>query len=565
MLLTDHSPTYVIVDALDECPNTPGIPSAREQVLQLLKDLVDLHLPNLHVCVTSSPEIDIRTALDSLGCHALSLHDQRGKKQDIVKYVRSVVYSDPMMKRWREEDKNLVTETLAEKADGMFRWVFCQLEILRHCLPPSLRRTLDELPESLDKTYERILEGIKKPNQVHAHRLLQCLTVAIRPLSVEELGEVLAVDFVEVEGISKLNTDWRWEDQEQALLAACSSLITIANFRGARVVQFSHFSVKEYLTSTRLAGSGGETSRYHIPLERAHATLAQASLSVLFALDEHVDGLSIDRFPLAEYSAQYWINHAQFKNVSTRIQHGMEYIFDPERRHFRVWVRVHDPDKDYWPMPSWAPPPLLEAPAAALYYAALCGFRDIVDRLLTRYPQYLHAMGDVHGTALHAASRGNHCGAAQAMINFSGDVNVRCLSGRTPLHVASSAGHLDAAQWLLHHGAEVNAQDNEGHNPLHLLVREARLQADDETPNGWNRLGSRQCDQSVEVARLLLEHGVDVDAKDRSGQTVYGIASTRGYRDVMKLLPAPEYHLRVAGRTTELHSRYMPAGSLSVE
>ncbi|KAI0284491.1 ankyrin repeat-containing domain protein, partial [Russula brevipes] len=124
------------------------------------------------------------------------------------------------------------------------------------------------------------------------------------------------------------------------------------------------------------------------------------------------------------------------------------------------------------------------------------------------------------------------------IINFGGDVNVRCLSGRTPLHVASSAGHLDAAQWLLHHGADVNAQDNEGHNPLHLLVREARLQADDETPNGWNRLGSRQCDQSVEVARLLLEHGVDVDAKDRSGQTVYGIASTRGYRDVMKLLPA---------------------------
>ena len=82
-----------------------------------------------------------------------------------------------------------------------FRWVFCQLETLRHCLPPSVGRTLDELPESLDETYERILEEIQKPNRDHAHRLLQCLVVAIRPLKVEELAEVLAVDFDDAEEI----------------------------------------------------------------------------------------------------------------------------------------------------------------------------------------------------------------------------------------------------------------------------------------------------------------------------------------------------------------------------
>src|SRR5580658_2769038 len=110
---------------------------------------------------------------------------------------------------------------------GRFRWIFCQLEVLRQCLPPSVRRTLRELPESLDKTYERILKDIKKPNKDLARRVLQCLVAATRPLRVEELAEVLAVDFHDAEGIPRLKPDWQWEEQELALLSACSSLISI--------------------------------------------------------------------------------------------------------------------------------------------------------------------------------------------------------------------------------------------------------------------------------------------------------------------------------------------------
>src|SRR5712691_5712974 len=138
-----------------------------------------------------------------------------------------------------------------------FRWVYCQLETLRHCLPPSVRGVLDELPETLDETYERVLRDINKANREHAHRLLHCLTVAMRPLRVEELAEVLVVDFVVAQqgGIAKLNPDWRWADQHQAVLSTCSSLITIVDDEDSRVVQFSHFSVREYLTSDRLAQS----------------------------------------------------------------------------------------------------------------------------------------------------------------------------------------------------------------------------------------------------------------------------------------------------------------------
>ena len=120
LILPDQLPTYLIIDALDESPNS-GMPSPRETVLQLLKELVKLSLPNLHICVTSRPEIDIRNVLEPLTSRRVSLHDQSGQRKDIAIYVRSVVYSDSeqIMRRWKIEDKELVIETLSERADGM--------------------------------------------------------------------------------------------------------------------------------------------------------------------------------------------------------------------------------------------------------------------------------------------------------------------------------------------------------------------------------------------------------------------------------------------------------------
>ena len=112
-------PIYLIIDALDECPNDSGIPSSREQALELVKELVDLRYTNLRLCIASRPEFDIRIALQPLATQQLSLHDEDGQKQDINYYVTSVVRSDKKMARWRDDDKNMVIEKLTEKADGM--------------------------------------------------------------------------------------------------------------------------------------------------------------------------------------------------------------------------------------------------------------------------------------------------------------------------------------------------------------------------------------------------------------------------------------------------------------
>ena len=121
LTLPDQGPIYLILDALDECPSTSGVPSFREQVLDLVKELVDLHLPNLHICVTSRPEVDIHDTLDIVASYTVSLHDESGQKKDIAEYVESVVNSNSAraIRRWRDVDKDLVIRTLSERADGM--------------------------------------------------------------------------------------------------------------------------------------------------------------------------------------------------------------------------------------------------------------------------------------------------------------------------------------------------------------------------------------------------------------------------------------------------------------
>ena len=114
-----ENPIYVVIDALDECPDHSGLPTAREEVLVVLKELVGLYLPNLRICVTSRPEVDIKSILYQLTIHTISLHDQSEQRKCIADYVNSIVNSDVKMREWPDEDKELIIEVLSERADGM--------------------------------------------------------------------------------------------------------------------------------------------------------------------------------------------------------------------------------------------------------------------------------------------------------------------------------------------------------------------------------------------------------------------------------------------------------------
>ena len=390
--------------------------------------------------------------------------------------------------------------------------MFCQLERLRHCIPASIRHILSELPSTLDGTYERILQEIHEDNWEYAHRIFQCLLVASRPLQVEELAEVLTLRF-DGGTIPELEEGWHPEDDEGAVMSTCSSLITIVkNRRGSRVVQFSHFSVREFLTSTRLATKEG-ILRYHILLQPAHTLLAQASLGVLLHLDSHVDKNSVEKFPLAHYAARHWVDHARFEDTSLRVRDGMERIFHPRGRHFKIWVWLYDVD-DSAPRRTMAAEHPIPPEGTTLHYAALCGFRTIVEWLVITHSQDVNAMDRFLMTPLHHVSYRGHLELARFFLERAADVDASAGTFGTPLCRAAVGGQLEIAKFLLENGADVNGQQGGDVTPLHQASVEGHL----------------------EVARLLLLHGADINPRDGSRLTPLARASRSGHQEVVQLL-----------------------------
>jgi ankyrin repeat protein len=424
--------------------------------------------------------------------------------------------------------------------------VFCQLELLRRCFPPSVRRILEELPDSLDETYERILREIGKPNQGHAHRLLQCLVVAIRPLRVKELAEVLAVDF-NAGGMPRLNPGWRWEDQEEAVISACSSLVTIVKDGDSQVVQFSHFSVKEFLTADRLAEPMRDISRYHIRLEAAHTILAQACLGVLLRLDGRVDRDSIQSFPLALYAAEYWPMHARVDNVSSHIKDGMERLFDVDKPHFATWLWVYNKDQGN-SMSTTRPK---EPEAVPLYHAARLGFRDLAEHLIVEHPEHVNARGGFYATPMHAAVDADHVNILSLLIEHGADMEGQSgtSNGETPLDYAAWKGRLEAGQCLLDRGANINARDNRRDTPLisalaNGLVEFARMLLergaviDAQNNRGGTALHYAAQSGYTRAVQLLLEHGADANLRDKGGNTPFELASSYGHQEIVELISA---------------------------
>ena len=398
-----------------------------------------------------------------------------------------------------------------------------------------------------------MLKEIKKPNRDHARRVMQCLVVAIRPLRVEELAEVLAVDFDDAEGVPKLKPNWRWEEQEQALLASCSSLITIIDTGYSRVVQFSHYSVKEYLTSARLATSSQDVSRYHIALEPAHTILAQACVSVLLQLpDRDEEDIVENNAPLTTYAAEYWVRHAQFEDVASRIK-GMEYLFDSEKPYFAAWLLLHDIDRDFYrPVFHTISFNWKSVKRAPLYYAALCGFRNLVEQLIVKYPQQVNTISGLFGTPAVAALAGRHFELAEVLHRNGSSVDPLDEDGESPLYCAVYVDNLEMVQVLLDYGVDANFRSKHGDTALAFAAqygsfndpRVVRLLLDHGAdPNAQSRryfrttpLHRASRDGNIEIARLLLERGASLEVQDWTGKTPLDIASEKRLDEMIKLL-----------------------------
>jgi ankyrin repeat protein len=461
--------------------------------------------------------------------------------------------------------------------------VFCQLEVLRNCLPQNVRRVLQDLPASLDGTYERMLRDILKANPDQAYRLLQCLTVATRPLFVDELAEILALDFSGAkDGVPTLNKDWRWDDERQGVLATCSSLIVVVDggffdyntWRKRRVVQFAHFSVKEFLTSHRLADIKADISFFHIRLEPAHTVIAQACLAILLQSD-HDDGTK-STSPLSQYAALHWVGHARFWNVSLRLEDGMQRLFDPAKPYFTAWLNSYDLDytwksflrddndsiSSYNLESNFTSFGEDDAPLC-LYYAVLCGFHNLTKYLITKYPQHVNATVGLKKSPLAAALHNRHLQVAELLHQY-GAVGPIGYNGRTLLHAASADGLVDVTQWLLNTGADANVQERNHRTPLNYAAANGRLEivrvllghgVDVNAADNGTSLHEATSGGHVDVVRLLIEHGADVHARDQSQSTPLHLASSKGNAGTARLLieHRADVHARDQSQSTPLH------------
>jgi hypothetical protein len=381
--------------------------------------------------------------------------------------------------------------------------VYCQVVYICGCIPARIQHALAELPDTLDETYERTLREINKADWEFAHRLFQFVSVASRPLRVEELAELFAFDF-KAGPTPKLREGWRLEDPVDAVMSTCSSLLAVVDSGysedKSKIIQFSHFSVKEFLTSNHLAEATDIIPRrYHVSITPAHTLAAQACLGTLLHLDEDVTQESLEKWPLAKYAAEHWADHVRFEGVSQNVEDGLKQLFDPRNPHLAVCVWIHDPRYQSFQRVE-KPPPL----RTSLHYAAFLGLHFILDFLIIERSQDVLFRGFFDNvTPLHLASGQGHMKTARMLIDHGTGVTVQDGSRRTPLHLAAGYGQVEVARMLLERSADVTARDSYEDTPLHEASSSVEL----------------------EVARMLIERGADVAAKNKNGDTPLHLAS----------------------------------------
>jgi ankyrin repeat protein len=410
------------------------------------------------------------------------------------------------------------------------------------------------------------------------------LVAAIRPLHVEELAEIFAIGFDQ--GATRdFMEGWRPENPEEAILSACSTLITVIDdAEGSKVVQFSHFSVKEFLVSERLRTlEVGSIRDFHIRLDTAHTTLARVCLTILLQLDKKIDKKRLATYPLALYAAQHWFNHAKYEGVASQVQDAMEQLFDPSRPYLAAWVWIYDVDQGLIRRSIDALSDRPSPPTATpLYYATSCGLSGLMEYLISMRDEDVNFKYGGRGTPLHAASRNGHLSAVSLLLDHGADLKMTNDDGWTALceaygfghievmrilldrgaaadrhyneigfmtHDASYKGRVDSLRLLLQHGADVNATETSKRTPLHWAAASGHVNAPQvlrvllEHGADINALSiygtplARASDnQRLECARFLLEHGADVHIRDPSGQTAFQMARQRGYVEIAQLL-----------------------------
>ncbi|KAH9880790.1 hypothetical protein IAQ61_001084 [Plenodomus lingam] len=456
---------YFVLDALDEC-------AQRKELMDMLETVAGWQLGNVHLLITSRKERDIEGSLEVYIKEEETVCLQMDVvNKDIQRYVRQRLSDNKRLAKWNKNaaTREEIETALMSGAHGMFQWVACQLDTLETCCNQTmLRKSLATLPRTLDQTYERILSAISDEYSEYAMRILRWLTFSARPLSVEEIAEVVAIDVARDPAFDR---DEVLEDPLEAL-NICSSLVTITSNRAKResspvkqIITLAHFSVQEYLVSDRI--KQGSAKQYSMQEVECHNVITTGCLKYLLQLQPPKSKIAVEQAALARYSAEFWSSHLR------KVEYEMEdlcrlgiRLLDIKEPAFLTWLRLYNPE-DPCTQPDLDRS--LDSVPEPLYYASLLGL-STVTRLLVDKGANINAQGGNEGDALCAASSKGH---KQDMAALYSQPQLWATSSQrygSVLHAASWAGHEQVVKILLKAGANVNAQSQPYGSVLHAAL-----------------------------------------------------------------------------------------------
>ncbi|GAD92851.1 ankyrin repeat and socs box protein, putative [Paecilomyces variotii No. 5] len=340
-MAAEFDETFLILDALDECED-------RHDLLEDLEQMYQWKMPNIHIFSTSREEEDIKYTLGPLcisnGSIAVSADLVRG---DIGALIRDRLQKSKGLGRWRNQPavREEIEAALIERADGMFQWVVCQLKALEQCYSlVQLRKALNSLPKTLSDTYARILQSITKEDEGLARKILQWLSFSFRPMYIEELAQLVVVDFED----DRLFDIERQFCEPQDILRICPGLVTIIGDTASSdmvqrrtLVRLAHMSVREYLLSD--AEMDEASARFRLDKVTCHISMAEFCLVYISAFFERSITDITQDFPLADYAATYVIDHYEMVPKHASRAHDLAFDFFVRREQaYKNWLLFCD-------------------------------------------------------------------------------------------------------------------------------------------------------------------------------------------------------------------------------
>ncbi|KAF8064001.1 hypothetical protein FPV67DRAFT_1420628 [Lyophyllum atratum] len=531
---------FIVIDALDEC--------SRDEREDLLGELVQLapQSDRISLFVTSRREQDILEIFgNGVNMTEIALTDHQGSMQhDIARHVSVQLEKRKRLQALPEHVKDKIKNTLLDRADGMFRWVDLQLELLRnHVLLKDIDSTLQNLPKGLSETYIRMLPQDETSGANVAQRSLRWLVGAGHPLLLSQLAEAIMVEA----GSRKLNADFELP-REEYILECCSALVWYDNEEGT--VSISHNSVQEFLFSTDLKKATEHGGYYMNTFEHLHKSLATLTFSYLL-LDDFSSGpcssaeeleSRLAAHPFITYAADSWISHVSavkdqddhfFTQLHDFVFNSSHLASHQSRRQFSGFLEGEGMKLGVWPgtrgrsLESFRGTTLDVEVNRILTPLIRSGPVWLVKRLTEMYPHLKDRAYFYCGTPLMIATLENNLAMIKMLLDAGADVNKAAMHYRlnhllfppiylaiTLIHCAAQSGRADVLRLLIDHGEEVNTMDRSGMTPLHHALRA----------------------RSFSAVEILVDSGCDVNAKQYSGLAPLHMALDQRSDDIVQVL-----------------------------